>query len=299
MSERKETFYFKPHPKSRLAFLEECVLICCKEETAFIDAQENMAAVAEKFRNDIETRIGSRSADQVDHFVDIQLAAFRNDLTALGLRSEISKITATRPKKGNLRRHIPSYLPLRPTRAIIATYAQTRRSSDYPSANALYNHVAEHFSHGIPRKDAGYKLSARNTRSACESFGSVNDDDASFRDNYRRAVYRYQKSEAPHIWDWNLWDALVWQRIFEQKYGIDTAQLTTWLSCLLRDFPLVIFGQLYDEAYSDASYSGLRGVDLAREIDARHSLNGLVAERINGFAQEHPASVGRTANVVA
>jgi len=298
MSAHTATAYFKPHHKSRLAFIEECVLIWCDDRTRFVDDSENMAAVEASIRKDVMARLGPEKAEHVDHFVSVELSAFRNELDALDLRHVLNQIDKPRPKKGNLRRHIPKHLPLRPNRAIIATCARILRAGETISTNALYDRVAEHFSDGIPRSEAGDRLTNRNVRSACESFGAFDSNEVMMR-NYRRALRRFRTAGSPHVWDWNFYDAMVWGQAYEHSLGRSANKLTSQMTYLLRDLPLAALERLYREARASAAFSGLFGVDLARALDARLGLRKLVSDRMNTLAPLLEGEGGRTANAAA
>lgn len=298
MSAHSATAYFKPHPKSRLAFVEECVLIWCDERTRYVDDPENMAAVEASIRKDVMARLGPEKAEHADYFVAVGLAAFRHEFDALDLRHALIQMGKPRPKEGNLRRHIPEHLPLRPSRAIIATRARILRAGETVSTNALYDRVAEHFSDGIPRSEAGSRLTNRNVRSACESFGAFDSGDVMMR-NYRRALHRFRTAGSPHVWDWDFYDAMVWGQAYEQTLGRSASELMSQMTYLLRDLPLVVFERLYDEARTSAAYSRLFGVDLARALDARLGLRNLVIDRMNTLAPLLQGDGGRTANAAA
>src|SRR5690606_24605320 len=127
-AQRNDVAHFKPHRKSRLAFLVECVNLWCddgNDGTSFLDDPTSVAAAEAVIRKRVSVRLISVDADTIDHFVAVEFEAFRGALIAGELVDNIRRLTTPRPKKGNVRREIPEHIPLRPSRAIIALHASS------------------------------------------------------------------------------------------------------------------------------------------------------------------------------
>lgn len=288
--------YFKSHHKSRLAFIETSAMIWCDDQTPYLDDPANVEAVEARIRKNVTARLGAATAGHVEHFVAVEMAAFRNELIAREMCDKINQITKSRPKKGNLRRDIPEHLPLRPSRAIIASHAiRVRATTPSASTNAIYDQVAEHFNDGIPKSEAGGRLTNRSVRSACESYGLF-DHPHRMMDSYRSAVQRFQSTGSPHVWDWNFYDAMVWGQAFERDYGYDASELSAQMTYLLRDLPLASFERLYSAARSNPRYARLLGVDLAHAIDAHVGLRKWATSDMEVLAPLIQSAKGRTAN---
>lgn len=290
--------YFKPHHKSRLAFLVECVNIWCDDRTQFLDDPVNMSAAKASIRKDVENRLGSLDRKNIDYFAAVEFAAFRNELIADALSDKIRQLTTPRPKKGNVRRDIPEHLPLRPSRTIIALRALNFKRED-PSAseNAIYARTAQYFIDGIPKHKADGRLKTRSVRTACESHGFFDDPEAAAA-NYKRALERHQANGSPHPWDCSLYDWLVVGQVLNRLRGGVDDGVAYKLPVLLVVLPLHSFERLYDAARSGRRFAGLLGTDLARAIDATLGLRVWVNNDMNVIAPPTPLGEGRTANAL-
>ncbi len=290
--------YFKPHPKSRQAFLEECVLIWCEADAdkSYQNDPEMRACIKAQIRADVAARLGSASPETVDHFAGVEFAAFQNEVLARHLADKIQEMTAPRPKKGNRRRDIPTHLPLRPSRAVIVFVAgKLQARNPTASKNSIYAQTAEYLADGIPRAEAGARMSIKNARDACESHG-IFDDVETMLSRHLREFERVRAKGLPHLWDCNIYDWMVIGRRLAQLRGYDDEQLRLALFTNLIVWPMQSFERLYAKARAGKRFSGLLGADLARAIDAGLGLRAWVLEHLNTSTAGVPLTGGRTAN---
>ena len=303
---RNDVAHFKPHRKSRLAFLVECVKLWCDDGdgTSFLDDPINVAAAKAALRKRVTARLSSVDADTIDHFAAVEFEAFQGALITGELTSHIRRLTTPRPKKGNVRREIPEHIPLRPSRAIIALHASSvARARPSLSRNGVYNETAEYFNDGIPKSEAGGRMKVRSVRTACEGFGLFDASDVMLG-NYERARQRFLSAGLPHIWDCSFYDMMIWQRDYERRFSraasaaSDASDVQLRLTYLLRDLPLAMFDRLYDAARADRRYAGLLGIDLAHALDARVVIRAWVLHAMDTFAPPSLKDEGGTANVV-
>lgn len=299
-TQRHDVAHFKPHRKSRLAFLVECVKVWCEDGdgTSFLDDPINVAAAKAAIRKRVTARLSLVDADTIDHFAAVEFEAFQGALITGELASHIRRLTTPRPKKGNVRREIPEHIPLRPSRAIIALHASSvARARPSLSRNGVYDETAKHFNDGIPKSEAGGRIKVRSVRTACEGFGLFDAPDVMLG-NYERARQRFLSAGLPHIWDCSFYDMMIWQRDCERRFGRDASDVQLRVTHLLRDLPLAMFDRLYDAARADRRYTGLLGTDLAHALDARVGIRAWVLHAMDTFAPPSLKVEGGTANAV-
>jgi|GEM_PF-4591578 hypothetical protein len=291
--------YFKPHPKSRQAFLEECVLIWCEadaDKSPSSDDPDFMAALKAQIRTDVAVRLASASPETIDYFASVEFTAFQSQQAARYYSDKLQEMTTPRPGKGNRRREVPAHLPLRPSRAVIA-FVATRIKAENPAAsnNAIYASTADYLADGIPRAEAASKLSTKNVRDACESYGTFEDADTSLA-RLPRELERIKAKGLPHLWDCNLFDWTIVHRRIDALRGYEDEQLRLVLFRNLIVWPMQSFERLYAKARAGKRFAGLLGADLARAIDAAIGLRAWVLEDLDASTASTPETGTRTAN---
>lgn len=285
---RYGTSYFNPHPKSRLAFLEACVLIWCEADAADTPPTDDpgfLATVENVIRRDVERRLPGAPAETIDHFTRVGIDGHRSSERARYLESVIEKSNAPRPPKGNLRREIPKHLPLRPTRTIVAETAW-RISLQNPemSRSAVYAQTAQWLNDGLTNREAAHKLTGRNVRSACEAHG-IFDSGAAISDRRLRASL--QRPKAHHRWDATELDWGESYLIMTEHWGFSLESAITVRDLNIRA-PLKAFESIYRQARAGKRFAGLYGVELAKAIDATLGLREMALQDLDKRASSHP-----------
>lgn len=291
--------YFRPHPKSRQAFLDECVLIWCEadaDKSPYSDDLDFVAALKDQLWADVAARLGSAPADIIDYFADVEFRALQSHRLARYYSEKLEEATTPRPKKGNRRREVPEHLPLRPSRTVIAfVAAKFKAQNRTASKNAIYAQTAEYLADGIPRAEANGRMSIKNVRDACESHG-VFDDGEAMMVNLQRAIERVTVKGLPHTWDCGVYDWIIANRRLSDLRGYDDERVLPALLSNLIIRPMQSFERLYTNARAGKRFAGLLGADLARAIDAGLGLRAWALEDMNMSTHPAPPKGTRTAN---
>ncbi len=298
-AQRSSGSYFKPHPKSRQAFLEECVLIWCAgdaDKSPHCDDPAFVEALKDQIRKDVASRLGSAPPETIDYFAGVELAALRSQEVARYYSNKLDELLAPRPKKGNRRREVPAYLPLRPSRAVIAFTAMRIKCQDpAASKNAIYAKTAEYLADGIPKSEANRRLTTKNVRDAVESHG-VFDDIETITLRHRREFERVRVKGIPHLWDCGVYDWMVIGRRLDALRGFEDVELRLALFRSLIVWPMQSFERCYAKARAGKRFAGLFGADLARAIHAALDLPAWVLQDLDASTTRSRQTGARTAN---
>lgn len=290
--------YFKPHRKSRQAFLEECVNIWCEadaDKSYWADADFE-ACIKAQIHANVAARLGATSPETIDYFASVEFAAYRNEVVARDLANKLDELMTPRPKKGNRRRDVPAHLPLRQSRTVIACVAAgIKGRNPTASKNAIYSMTADHLRDGIPKSEANCRLSIKNVRDAVESHGLF-DDVETITARHRREFERARLKGLPHVWDCGVYDWMVMDRRLARMLGKEDGHMWPVLFEKLIIWPMRSFERCYTKAKAGKRFAGLYGADLARAIDAAIGLREWVLADLNAFAPGRPQNEGRTAN---
>ncbi|QDC01713.1 hypothetical protein [Mesorhizobium sp. 8] len=291
--------YFRPHPKSRQAFLDECVLIWCEvdaDKSPSSDDPDFLAALKAQMRSDVEARLGSAAPDVIDYFTGVEFAAFQSWRTARYFADQLDEMAKPRPGKGNRRREVPAHLPLRQSRAIIAFVAAGFKARNpTASKNAIYAQTAEYLADGLSRADAGGKMTIKNVRDACESHG-IFDDVETMMARDQRETKRVRAKGLPHAWDCGFYDWLIVGRRVATLRGYEDERTAPALYENLIARPTRSFERLYIQARAGKRFAGLLGADLARAIDAAIGLRAWVLKDMDALTPGVARSRTKTAN---
>ncbi len=290
--------YFKPHRKSRQAFLEECIFIWCEadaDKSYRVDADFE-ACIKAQIHANVTARLGATAPATIDYFASVEFAAYRNEIVARDLADRLDDLMTPRPKKGNRRRDVPAHLPLRPSRTVIAfVAARIKGRNPMASKNAIYSMTADHLRDGIPKSEANRRLSIKNVRDAVESHGLF-DDIETMAVRHRREFERVRFKGMPHVWDCGVYDWMVMGRRLARMLDKEDGYMWPALFEKLIAWPMQSFERCYTKARAGKRFAGLYGADLARAIDAAIGLREWVLEDLKAFAPGIPQSGGRTAN---
>lgn len=292
--------YFKPHLKSRQAFLEECIIIWCEadaDKSCRADADLE-AAIKTQIHANVAARLGATAPETIDYFASVEFAAYRNEIVARDLADKLDELLTPRPKKGNRRRDVPAHLPLRPSRTVIAFVAAgIKGRNPTASKNAVYSMAADHLRDGIPKSEANRRLSIKNVRDAVESHGLF-DDIETMTVRHRREFERVRLKGMPHVWDCGVYDWMVMGRRLARMLDKGGGDMWPDLFEKLIAWPMRSFERCYTKARAGKRFAGLHGAELARAIDAAIGLREWVLEDLNVSTAGRPQSGGRTANFV-
>ncbi|THV13849.1 hypothetical protein [Rhizobium rhizophilum] len=298
-AQRSSGSYFKPHPKSRQAFLEECVLIWCAgdaDKSPHCDDPALMDALKAEIRNNVASRLGSAPPETIDYFAGVELAAFRSQEVARYYSNKLDELLAPRPKKGNRRREVPAHLPLRPSRTVI-TFVAAGIKGQNPTAsrNAIYSMTADHLRDGIPKSEANRRLSIKNVRDAVESHGLF-DDIETIAARHRREFDRVRIKGMPHVWDCGVYDWMVLGRRLARMLDKEDGYMWPVLFEKLIAWPMGSFERCYAKARAGKRFAGLYGADLARAIHAALDLRAWVLRDLDASTAHSPKTGTRTAS---
>lgn len=291
--------YFGPHPKSRQAFLDECVLIWCEVDADKSPGSDDpifLAALKAQMRVDVEARLGSAAPDVIDYYTGVEFAAFQSWRTARYFADQLEEMAKPRPGKGNRRREVPAHLPLRQSRAVI-TFVAVGFKARNPTAskNSIYAQTAEYLADGIPRTEAGGKMTIKNVRDACESHGLFDAGETMLARRQREAE-RVRAKGLPHAWDCGVYDWIIAGERWTNLRGYEDERVMPALVENLIARPLRSFERLYTHARAGKRFAGLSGADLARAIDAGIGLRAWVLEDMDASTPSVARSRSRTAN---
>jgi hypothetical protein len=296
---RGSNSYFRPHPKSRQAFLDECVLIWCEadaDKSPSADDPDFLAALKAQMRREVEARLGAVAPDVIDHYTGVEFAAYQSQRVAGYLADQIKELTKPRPGKGNRRRDVPAHLPLRQSRTVIAFVAAKFKAQDpCASKNAIYAQTADYLADGLSRAEAGGKMTIKNVRDACESHGIFDDRDTMLRRDHREAQ-RVRAKGLPHIWDCGVYDWIIANRRLTNLLGREDEQTMCVLFENLIARPMQSFERAYAQARAGKRFAGLLGADLARAIDAGIGLRAWVLQDMDASTPRAANRGSRTAN---
>jgi hypothetical protein len=276
MSTHHSSSYFNPHPMSRLAYLAEAVRIWCDwnhAQPAFHESRSTLEDTKEKILADAIKKFGPDNP-AIPDLVRAEYEAVLSYSRSKTLAIRLERLLLDKPGRNNRRADTPRHLPLRPHAKIIAMMV-AGLAHRYPgkSKNALRNLCADMANHGIPASKADGRLTNWSIRNAERAYYATGKDMLA---EIKRASKRIETWGGPNFWDRGVIEQMLWAKsesggdpdLKERLYDVDFR----WTYELLRAFE-----RIYGVAWAENRFKGLRGVDLARAIDAACGLSQLAA----------------------
>lgn len=265
MADKYSEPYYRPHPKTRLAFDARGVFYLCNAPVRTVANDPNKRRLYETaVRMCFEGSFPDLPKAALDTLAaqEVQLATLRSQ------NSELRGVVARLLRKEDIR---TGSQPRRPHTLIIGTKVDQLHSTD-PTAtpHALWLRAAEHFAEGHPTTGNLGALDVWGIRSAYAAYRdlTLNSDRTGA---LIAKMKRRERLGRPHDWDRNIWDFskdaewLAQNAPFPHGLTDDEVFAHTVISEVHK--PLAAMDLMYRQAIGDPRFRGLRGERLADRID--------------------------------
>lgn len=265
MADKYSEPYYRPHPKTRLAFDARGVFYLCNAPGRTVANDPNKRRLYETaVRMCFEGSFPDLPKAALDTLVaqEVQLAAVRSQ------NSELRGVVARLLRKEDIR---TGSQPRRPHTLIIgAKVIQLQGVDPTAKPHAVWVRAAEHFTDGYPATGRLGALDVWGIRSAYAAYCdlTLNSDRTGA---FIAKMKRRERLGRPHDWDRNILDLskdaawLAQNAPFQQGLTNEEVSSNMFLKEVCR--PLDAMDLMYRQAIGDPRFRGLRGEMLADRID--------------------------------